>query len=1127
MSHKWMVVAAAAICFVFYGRIPLSAQQESASITGQVTDSSGATVAGAQVTIRNEASGASFVTVTDADGFYRAPQLRPAVYTVTVGAAGFSTAVRAGIEARVNDRLRVDMPLQVGAVNESVMVTGAAPLLQTEDATIGQVIDNQKIIELPLNGRSWLQLALLSPGAVTYGTYDSYNPQSQVMNLGGNRTSQTDFLIDGADNNSFVIAGGAQAHPPVDSLQEFKVQTNNYAADTGRLGGAVVNATIKSGTNSLHGTVYDFLRNRELNARNYFASPTAAKPQFTRNQFGASLGGPIIKNKFFFFGNYEGQRVRQDSVVARQVFTDAQKAGNFAPQLGATIGTDALGQTVRAGQIFDPYSLQTLPGGTLVRMPFPNNAIPASQINPVTRALIELVPGPNVPGSPNFVRNVGASRNIDTYLSKFDWVRSLKDTISGRVIWADTAQTTAPALGFPADGVRDGGTGGVTEFGQRTAFTTWTHVFRPSDLNEFRAGYLRSTAHAVNLQPGDNLNSKFGVLAFPDPGPPAGGLAVLTISGYTSLGSGFTTSQPIVKYELSDSYTAVRGPHSLKFGFRVGDKRFYNQLVCTNCRGTMGFSGVYTNQPGFGASGNAVADFLLGIGSSGQFRNRASAYDFSRDFLAYAQDQWRVTSKLVLTAGVVWAYNPASYERYGNASNVLFDLASNRSEIVVPNRMRETTFNVMQNVLFPYMNVRRATELADTLVRDSHVNLAPRLGVAYQLNRSTVIRSGYGIFHGFPDVVNAVPSLNPPSRVRFDLAGNNVNPTIFVDRPMVPANPFSTAPINPFMTARDPNVRPDLTQMYNVSVQRQLPGQMVLELGYMGNRASRILMDDPINNAAPALANDTSSVQSRRRVSNRLGAFSYISPQGFSNYNAMTVSLEKRFSAGLSALVSFTWSRALGVAPPITEGINGQVVQDPTNLSREYGPLEFDIMRRFVGSYLYELPFGRGKRFLNKSSRAVELVLGGWQLNGITTLQGGLPLTPTLSYSPGKTDNVGRPNVIGDPTQTSRQPSDWLSPAAFAIPTNAEINAGNFYGNEGVGVVRAPGLVNLDFSIFKNFELRESMRLQLRTEFFNATNTPFFGSPGSVGLTLGTATFGKVTAAADPRVIQFGLKLLF
>ncbi|HYL37063.1 MAG TPA: TonB-dependent receptor [Bryobacteraceae bacterium] len=1127
MSNRWnAVVVYLAICLGLY-TIPLNGQQESASITGQITDQSGAVVPGAHVTIRNEASGAAFVSVSDADGFYRAPQLRPAVYTISATAPGFSTGVREGVEARVNDRLRVDLALQVGSVSENVTVAGAPPLLQTEDATVGQVVDNQKILELPLNGRSWLQLALLVPSAVTYsGVYDSYNPQSQVMNLGGNRTSQTDFLIDGADNDSFVISGGAQVHPPVDSLQEFKVETNNYAADTGRLGGSVVNATIKSGTNSFHGSAYEFLRNRELNARNYFASPTAAKPQFTRNQFGASAGGPIVRNKIFFFVNYEGNRRRQDATLARQVFSDAQKAGDFSSQLGARIGTDALGRTVYAGEVFDPNSLQTLANGTLIRDPFSNNTIPASRISPVSRNLLSLVPGPNTAGVPNFVRSVGSSTDIDTYLGKFDWVRSDKDTLSGHFIWADATQTTAPAFGFPADGVHDGAQGGTLEPGQRAATAAWTHVFRPTDLNEFRLGYLRSTARILNLTPNTDLNSKYGVLAFPDAGSPAGGLAVLSISGFTAIGSGGTTSQPIEKYELSDSYTAIRGGHTLKFGFRAGNKRFLNQLVCTNCRGTMSFSGVYTNEPGFGGSGNSIADFLLAIGSGGQWRNRASAYEHSQDVEAYAQDRWRVSPNLTVTAGLQYAYDPASYEIYGNSSNVLFDLATKKVEIVVPSNQSPATFQAMQNILFPFMTVRRAPELSLSGVRNSYLNFAPRLGLAWQVNRKTVVRSGYGIFYGFPDVVNAVPSLNPPTRVWLNLTANNVNPTLIMDRPLVPGNPFSAALVYPVMTARDPNAHPDLTQMYNLSVQRELAGHLMLEVGFMGNRTSRLLLNVPVNDASPALPNDTSSPQSRRRVTPLLGAFNYISPQGFANYNALTVNLEKRFSQGLSVLANFTWSRALGVAPPITEGINGTAIEDPLNLKREYGPLEFDIVRRFAASYLYELPFGRDKRFL-KSSRTLDLFVGGWQLNGITTFQGGFPLTPSLSYSLGKTDAASRPDLIGDPTQTSRQPNNWITGAAFAIPTNAQIAGGDFYGNQGVGVVRSPGLVNFDFSVFKSFQLREEMKLQFRSEFFNATNTPYFGMPGSLGLTVGTSTFGKVTAAGDPRVVQFGLKLLF
>src|SRR5262249_6935970 len=282
------------------------------------------------------------------------------------------------------------------------------------------------------------------------------------------------------------------------------------------------------------------------------------------------------------------------------------------------------------------------------------------------------------------------------------------------------------------------------------------------------------------------------------------------------------------------------------------------------------------------------------------------------------------------------------------------------------------------------------------------------------------------------------------------------------------------------ITSRDPHTHPDLTQMYNISIQRQLPANMVFEVGYMGNRSSRVLMVQPVNDAVPTLPNDTSSVQSRRRVTTELGAINYLTPSGYSNYNAMTVSLDKRFSQGLSVVASFTWSRSLGMAPAITEGINGFTIQDPTNLAREYGPLEFDIIRRFVASYLYELPFGKGKHFLGQASQIVDLIAGGWQVNSITTLQAGLPLTPTLSYSLGKTDAASRPDLIGDPNKTTRQPHDWLAASAFAIPTNAQIAAGNFTGNQGVNVVRAPGLVNFDFSLFKIFEVHEGLKIQFR-----------------------------------------------
>lgn len=340
--------------------------------------------------------------------------------------------------------------------------------------------------------------------------------------------------------------------------------------------------------------------------------------------------------------------------------------------------------------------------------------------------------------------------------------------------------------------------------------------------------------------------------------------------------------------------------------------------------------------------------------------------------------------------------------------------------------------------------------------------------------------------------------------------------------------PFNRALTNPnFFSVRSPDFPPELTQMYNLTIQHEFRPNWLFEIGYLGNRSTHVAVSTQLNDAYPALPSDNPSPQSRRRVATALGNLPYLAPQGSSNYNTLTLNLEKRFSAGLSLLSNYTWSRALGVAPAITNGINNTAVQDPFDLRREYGPLEFDIINRVSAAYIYELPFGKGKRMLSTASGILDQIVGGWQVNGIATFQGGFPLTPSLAFSLGKTFTSSRPNLIGDPTRTSRQPHDWLNPAAFSIPSDAEVAAGNFYDNAGRGSLRSPGFVNFDFSLGKNFRVREGMRLQFRSEFFNVTNTPNFSVPNGVGLVYGSPTFGRITGAADPRVVQFGLKLLF
>jgi len=476
-----------------------------------------------------------------------------------------------------------------------------------------------------------------------------------------------------------------------------------------------------------------------------------------------------------------------------------------------------------------------------------------------------------------------------------------------------------------------------------------------------------------------------------------------------------------------------------------------------------------------------------------------------------------------------YQYHAPHWEARDLMSNVIYGPGFSNAFLAVPQGMNDTTFAFLRDVLMPYIPVRKTPELGKGLVRPNYKNFAPRLGIAYQVSQKTVVRAGYGIFYGFPDATSsAVLSISPPGNLSITESSNTLDPTLLINRSIFGANPFSRALTNPsFFAIFDPNIKPEFTQMYNLTVQRELAHSWLIEAGFIGNHSSRLLFYNSVNDAAPAVPTDLSSPQSRRRVSTVLGNLSYYAPQGWSTYNALTLAAEKRFSQGLSVLSNFTWSRALGIAPPTVLGINNASIQNPLDFKREYGPLEFDVERRAVFSYNYELPFGSGRPFLSSVSPLAKALVGGWQLSGITTLQGGFPLTPSLSISLGRTFTNSRPNIIGDPTKTSRQPDDWLSRAAFAVPSNAEIASGNFFGNAGRGSLRSPGLVNFDFSVIKNTNIRENVRLQYRCEFYNLTNTPFFGGASAVSTNFSSATFGKVTATADPRVIQMGLKLIF
>lgn len=1090
----------------------LEAQQVTGSMIGTITDPSGGVVPAAEVKVRNRATATDFVTLSDSTGVWRAPQLEPGVYDVSVTAKGFTTLVRRDVEVRVADGLRVDFVLQVGSVSDTIAVQAAAPLLQVEDASLGQVVDNKNIVELPLNGRNWQQLAILAPATVAAAG------GTAPTNIGGLRSNQTQYFLDGSDDTN-LINGGTGFNPPIDALQEFKVQTNDFTADSAGFAGGVLNAAIKSGSNAFHGNAYEFVRNNVFNARNFFAVPTQPKPQFNRNQFGASLGGPFLKNRLFFFQNYDATRQRQANVTSTTVFTNAQKKGDFSSAVGAITGKDATGANVATGMIYDPFSTQTLPSGTAVRTPFPSNIIPQSQINPVSAKLIAMTPPPELPGSPNFIRSVSNPLDSDNFVGRVDFTLSSKDTFFSHITWLSQWTTTQCLFGLPLCG--GSGAGGINNAENRQYTAAWTHVFTPTTINQFQIGYVRSGQFRDLLGSNTDYNGQFGI-PFPFQGPHMGSLAYLGITGYTGLGGAGTGGpyyQFVNKFEVSDNVTLVRGSHNLKFGFDGRLKLFHNQWSSNFGHGQEDFTGVFTRQPGFSNTGNAVADFLLGTANDASFGNIVHEKDIWHDVEGYAQDKWLATRKLTVSMGVRYFYNPPSYEARDQVASVQVGPGYHNAIIIVPEGMDDATYNLMAKNLFAFMPVQRATGLTRGLTYSLHGAFAPRLGLAYQLNSKLVVRAGYGIFYGFPENVGGnILGVNPPSRLVLSSVTNGINPTILINQAAFGSNPFVTTLTTPdFLSVRDPYSPPEMTNEYNLTVQYEFRPNWLLEVGYLGNHGEHIYVNTSINDAVPALPTDNSSVQSRRIASPLLGNVPWYAPQGNSNYNAMTINVEHRFTNGFSLLANYTESRALGNTDA--------AAKSPYDLRDSYGPLSFDVRRHFTSAFVYELPFGKGKRFLAGSSSAANQIIGGWQLDSIVTLQGGLRGTPSLSYSLGKTTTNSRPDMVGDPTQgAAREPYNWINPAAFSIPTNAQIAAGDYFGNGGAGIIAYPGMVNFDFSVLKNFVARERIRVQFRTEFFNFTNTPYFGGPG---LVVGTPTFGKITSAADPRILQLGLKLNF
>lgn len=1113
------------------------AQISSGTISGSVEDPSGALIPSAQVAVKHVSTGEDRTTTTNANGEFNVPFLRPGEYSVTATAGGFKSKTLSGMTVQVDQKLNLRITLDVGSSTETVEVTGAAPLVDSVTSSLGQVIANKQILDLPLNGRNAFALGLLSGNTTPMFGMGSNLP----FIAGGGRFSANEVTLDGVDNNTVSNNGsigrnGIAVVPSVDAVQEFKVKTSTFSAEFGHAAGAVVNATIKSGTNSFHGTLFEFVRNNAFDANNFFTNAAGLpRAPFRQNQFGFALGGPVWipkiyngRNRTFFFADYQGTR---QSTSAGSNITDVPPAalrnGNFS-----SVNT----------AIYDPSTRRVGPNGTVIANPFPGNLIPQNSLNPSSLAITSLVPLPNFGGASSLSRNFfyqpSQFSNTDQGDIRVDQTLSSKNNFYARF---SIAANSEPAVGrFP--GFIGGGASSINNSAQ--GVISDVHIFTPTLINEFRFGYVRHNGSAFGTgQEGVDFAQKNNVALFPAPllGFPS---IAFNYSGqlsgtaqFSQWGGGDPNLNIENRFQWADNVSWTLGQHAIKFGTDLRRSRF-DTLKGTPFFGNEIYGATFTSSSNAPGSGLPFADFLLGYPS---FVQGTPMLDWGRQRSMYnglfVQDDWKVNKSLTLNLGL-------RYELFTQPVDAR-DLGS--------------LFNVTtgQYALPGKGGYSRA------IVDGDHNNFGPRAGFAWQATSKLVLRGGYGLFFGERDQNQQVTQFsgNLPNVPTVSLptvsATQTVAPPFTINTPIrvVPTDPSlaSFTAANPFVgtirTAGFHQSRDPMLHQFNFDVQFQLTKSILLEASYSGalgrDLSSLFINQNQIPFSQALVGNNRQAFRPYPYIN---GTVLNTSSFASNNYNSANFRLEKRTSRGLALLINYTIQKNLesGGAGPDAYTQNGgtSVAMDSYNLALERSYAPIDVPQIFSGSAAYELPFGPGKRWL--SHGAAGKIIGGWQVNGIVTLRGGFPTdirTNVLPTGIFNTFNVadrllGQSMVLDNPSVDA-----YFNPAAFAVPGTVLSTTGaaiTKFGNAARRVARGPGSKNADISIFKNTYFGERTMLQFRAEFFNFTNTPTFFLPSANSPTLtciGAAgsrcnannpQFGKLSSGtATGRQIQFGLKFYF
>jgi hypothetical protein len=895
------------------------------------------------------------------------------------------------------------------------------------------------------------------------------------------REVQNSYLLDGVDNKNKIVGFDSSAaqsiEPVIDSVEEFKVQTSTFSAEFGQAAGAVVNVTTKSGTNQFHGSLFEYVRNSVFDAGPYFQPAGTAKPQFAQNQYGGTLGGRIIKDRTFFFLGWQSSRTEDAAPQLGSVPTAAQRTGQFTTP------------------IYDPATTVPNPNGTgYVRALFPNDVVPASRFDPVALKLLALYPAPNLPGKNNFFSNQTEKIAQDQYVGRLDHRFSDKDSVFSRFSASRNTNVLPAPLPPPANNIS------LNNPGAHCFTTSETHVFTPALLNEARIGY-QQTQEIQQTEGVARLFNQYGILGA-DNYPQVLGLPTFAVSGLTTLGTtGPGTlqtaatgsgNQPINKQgrtiQVNDNLSWARGRHTFKFGFDFQQVTLYAN-VTLNARPSYTFTGIYTQNPQSRSNtGAAFADFLLGQTATATVGTRVSSESRQHIYQGYAQDDWKITSRLTINAGLRYELPLPFYETSNHYTDLILD----------PGPLYGTMLAASNAEQYGYRN-----SFADP----NYHNFAPRLGLAYQLTPKTVIRAAAGVFFGRDEnlAVASRPTNNPPYYVTTTYTSDQIDPNIVLATGF-PSNWLSSE-VDPTVNSFAKHMPTPYVQQWNLTVQRELFGGLTAQIAYVGSSSHDLYSSINLNQPTPA----PGAVQARRPLNDYSATNAYL-PWISAHYDALQAQLERRFSKGFTLLAAYTYSHGLD-----NDNSSPQYAYD---LALEKASSSFDIRQRFVLSSVYELPFGKGKPFLNQSAIGNALA-GGWQLSGIFTAQTGLPFTPTESVDASNTGATERPNVIGAAALSSRQHSvqDWFNLPAFAPP------AAYTFGNSGRNILRGPGLVNTDLSLSRVVHLRERFNIEFRAEAFNLFNTPQFGLPNAV---LGTATAGTITTVQNPqRELQFALRFAF